>query len=74
MQEWYKNNQARKKYQFPYLKIVEVPYNLSYGLFPLPDSDSDSDSDTDSCTMQILWERDLNLNLSQWKHVLHNTM
>ena len=21
-----------------------------------------------------IWERDLNLNLSQWKHVLHNTM
>ena len=37
-------------------------------------SDSDSDSDTDSCTVQILWERDPNLNLSQWKHVLHNTM
>ena len=36
--------------------------------------DSDLDSDTDSCTMQILWERDPNLNLSQWKHVLHNTM
>ena len=46
MQEWYKNNEARKKYQFPYLKIVEVPYNLSYGLFPLPNLDSDSDSDT----------------------------
>ena len=30
--------------------------------------------DTDSCTMQILWERDPNLNPSQWKHVLHNTM
>ena len=44
------------------------------GSFPLPDSDSDSDSDTDSCTMQILWERDMNLNLSQWKHVPHNTM
>ena len=42
----------------------------SNGLFPLPDSDSDTD--TDSYTMQILWERDL--NLSQWKHVLHNTM
>ena len=45
-----------------------------HGLFPLPDSDSDSDLDTDSLTMQILWERDSNLNLSQWKHVLHNTM
>ena len=44
----------------------------SYGSFPL--LYSDSDLDTDSCTMQILWERDLNLNLSQWKHVLHNTM
>ena len=31
-------------------------------------------SDTDSCTMQILWERDPNLNMSQWKHVLHNTL
>ena len=41
-------------------------------LFPLPVSDSDLD--TNSCTMQILWERDPNLNLSQWKHVLHNTM
>ena len=27
-----------------------------------------------SCTMQILCERDPNLNLSWWKHVLHNTM
>ena len=36
--------------------------------------DSDSDSDTDSCTMKILWERDPNLNLTQWKHILHNTM
>ena len=44
------------------------------GLFPLPDSESDSDSDKDSYTIQILLERDLNLNLSQWKHVLHNTM
>ena len=44
------------------------------GSFLLPDSNLDSDSDTDSCTMQILWERDPNLNLSQWKHVLHNTM
>ena len=35
----------------------------------MPDSDSDSDSDTDSCTMQILWEMDPNLNRSQWKHV-----
>ena len=42
-----------------------------HGLFPLPDSDSDLD--TDSFTMQILWERDSNLNLSQWKHVLHNS-
>ena len=42
--------------------------------FPLPDSDLDLDSDRDSCTMQILWERDLNLNLSQWKHVLHNAI
>ena len=48
--------------------------NDSYGLFPLLDSDSDSDSDTDSCTIQILWEKDLNLNLCQWKHVLHDTM
>ena len=37
-------------------------------LFPLPDSDSDS------CTILILRERDPNLNPSQWKHVLHNTM
>ena len=37
-------------------------------LFPL--LDSYSDSDTDSYTMQ----RDPNLNPSQWKHVLHNTM
>ena len=43
-----------------------------YGSFPLPDSDSDLD--TDSCTVQILWESDLNLNLSQWKFILHNTM
>ena len=35
-------------------------YN-SYGLFPLPDSDLDLDSDSDSCTMQTLWERDLNV-------------
>ena len=21
-----------------------------------------------------IWERDANLNLSQWKHVMHNTM
>ena len=42
------------------------------GLFPL--LDSDSDPDTDSCTMQILWKRDPDLNLSQWKHVLHNAM
>ena len=26
------------------------------------------------CTVQILWERDPNLNASQWKPVLHNTM
>ena len=44
------------------------------GSFPLLDSDSDLDSDTDSCTIQMLWERDPNLNLSQWKDVLHNTM
>ena len=42
------------------------------GLFPL--LDSDSDPDTDSCTMQILWKRDPDLNLSQLKHVLHNAM
>ena len=47
-------------------------FSKANGLFPLPDSDSDSD--TDSCTIQILWERDPNLNPSQWKHVLHNTM
>ena len=47
---------------------------MNNGLFPLPDSDSDSDSDTDSCTIQILWERDPNLNLSQWKQVLHDTI
>ena len=46
----------------------------SDGSFPLPDSDSDSDLDTDFCTMQILWERNPNLNLSQWKHILHNTV
>ena len=40
-----------------------------YGLFLLPDSVSD----TDSCTVQILYERDPNLNLSQWKHVLYNS-
>ena len=51
-----------------------VIHNSINGLFPLPDLDSDLDSDTDSYTMQILWERDLNLNLSRWKHVLHNTM
>ena len=44
------------------------------GLFPLLASDSDPDSDTDSYTMQILWERDPNLNLTQWKHALHNIM
>ena len=53
-----------------WLLVNEEPY----GPFPLPDSDLDSDLDTGSCTMQILWERDSNLNLSQWKHVLHNTM
>ena len=37
----------------------------NYSLFPLPDLDSDSDLGTDSCTMQILRERDPNLNLSQ---------
>ena len=47
---------------------------VTYGLFPLPDSDSDLDLDSDSCSMQILWERDQNLNPSQWKHVLHNTI
>ena len=50
---------------------------MTNGLFPLPDyfhSDLDSDLDSDSCTIQILWERDPNLNPSQWKHVLHNTM
>ena len=40
------------------------------GLSPL----QDSHSNTDSCTMQILWERDPNLNLSHSKHVLHNTI
>ena len=42
----------------------------TYGLFPL----QDSHSNTNSRTMQILWERDPNLNPSQWKHVLHNTI
>ena len=51
--------------------IISTMLNFN-GLFPLPDSDSDSD--TDSHTMQILWEMDPNLNLSQWKHVLHNAM
>ena len=49
-------------------------YVNSYGLFPLSDSDSDSDSNTDSCSMQILWDRDQSQNLSQWEHVLQNTM
>ena len=55
----------------PLVNVKKVDAN---GLFPLLDSDLDSGLDTDSCTMQILWERHLNLNLSQWKHVLHNTM
>ena len=42
--------------------------HICNGLFPL------LDSDIDSCTMQILWEGDPDLSLSQWKHVLHNTM
>ena len=50
------------------LFLIAIRRACCNGLFPFPDSD------TDSCTMQILWERDPNLNLSQWKHVLHNTM
>ena len=52
---------------------MEGPFP-SDGSFPLLDSDSDLDLDTDSYTMQILWERDPNLNLTQWKHALHNIM
>ena len=57
-----------------FLKVISS--KTTYGLLLLPDSDSDSDSDpdSDSCTAQILLEKDPNLNLSQWKHVLHNTM
>ena len=50
------------------LLLIYIDRNSYHGLFPLPDLDSDS------CTTQILWERDPNVNMSQWKHVMHNTM
>ena len=53
--------------QGPYA-CVRLGLKITYGLF------SFLDSDTDSCTMQVLWERDPNLNMSQWQHGLHNTM
>ena len=38
---------------------------LHYGSFTLADPDSDPYSDSDSCTIQILRERDLDLDPNQ---------
>ena len=57
-------------YKETYLSLlISLWVGPSNGLFPPPDSDSDSETNTDSCTIQILWERDPNLNLNWWKNL-----